>query len=155
MESSEPEIFPLQIAFNLVPHGSVADAPAYESRLTMATARLAEGIEPGFSVVWAPLFFGATVALHVRTKKALDIQALRAALGHQDEIVLMETELPAGVPTPATDAQGSDKVFVGRIRVEGRLVRLWLVFDPVQLEAARLVDAVENWIDMPPNSMLT
>jgi aspartate-semialdehyde dehydrogenase len=67
----------------------------------------------------------------------------------------MEAELPAGVPTPATDAQGSTAVFVSRIRVDDGLVRLWLVFDPIQMEAARLVAGVENWIDKPANSMLT
>ncbi len=155
MESPEPEVFPLQIAYNLIPHGSGMDAPSYESALTAATARIAAGVTAAFSVVWAPLFFGAAISLHARTASVLDIQSLRNALGRQDGITLMETELPAGTPTPATDAQGSEAVFVGRIRVEETLAKLWLVFDPIQLEAARMVDVVENWIDKPASSMLT
>ena len=153
MESPEPEVFPLQIAFNLVPHGAMGDVPSYEGRLAETTAKLAA--RAAFSVVWAPLFFGAAAALHTRTEQALDVQALRDALGHRDGITLMEAELPAGTPTPATDAQGSEAVFVSRLRVEGVLARLWLVFDPIQMEAAQLVAAVENWIDKPASSMLT
>jgi aspartate-semialdehyde dehydrogenase len=85
----------------------------------------------------------------------MDIQTLREAFIHQDGITLMEAELPAGTPTPATDAQGSEAVFVSRIRVDGSLARLWLVFDPIQMEAAPMVAAVENWIDKPASSMLT
>lgn len=155
MESPEPEVFPLQIAYNLVPYGSSQDTPSYESVLAAATARIAEGLSAAFSVVWAPLFFGAAISLHARTKSVLEVQAVRNALDRQDGITLMETELPAGTPTPATDAQGSEAVFVSRIRVEDHLIKLWLVFDPIQLEAARMVDVVENWIDKPASSMLT
>lgn len=155
MQSAEPEVFPLQIAFNLVPQGAVGDAPSYESLLATATARLTDGTDAAYSVVWAPLFFGSAVVLHARTQIHLDIQVLREALGHRDGITLMEAELPAGTPTPATDAQGSEAVFASRIRVDGSLARLWLVFDPIQMEAAQMVVAVENWIDKPASSMLT
>lgn len=155
MESPEPDVFPLQIAYNLVPYGAILDAPSYESILSAAVGRLTEGISAAFSVVWAPVFFGAAISLHARTTSVLEVNALRNALGRQDGITLMETELPAGTPTPATDAQGSEAVFVSRIRVEETLIKLWLVFDPIQLEAARMVDVVENWIDKPASSMLT
>jgi aspartate-semialdehyde dehydrogenase len=67
----------------------------------------------------------------------------------------MEAVIPASLPTPATDAQGSQDVFVGRIRVDGDACRLWLVFDPITLEAAQMAACVENWIDKPVTSMLT
>ncbi len=67
----------------------------------------------------------------------------------------MEADLPAATPTPATDAQGSEAVFVGRIRGDAGRFRFWLVFDPLQMEAGALVSAVENWIDKPATSMLT
>lgn len=155
MESSEPEVFPLQLAFNLMPYGGPKDAPAYESALTLATTRLAEGAEVAFSVLWAPLFFGAAAQLHVRTASPVGAQALRDAFRHRDGVTLMESELAAGTPTPATDAQGSDSVFVGRLRAEDRRIGLWLVFDPIQLEAAQMVSVLENWIDKPASSMLT
>ena len=155
MESPEPEVFPLQIAFNLIPHGQGGDGPAYEIRLAEVTARLADGVTSRYSAVWAPVFFGAAAWLHARTNAGLDAVGLREALRHRDGVTLMEADLAAGTPTPATDAQGSEAVFVSRILADGNALRLWLVFDPVQMEAAQMANAVENWIDQPANSMLT
>jgi aspartate-semialdehyde dehydrogenase len=156
MESPEPEVFPLQIAFNLIPKVRELSAPDYESQLAQATAQLADGVSVGFSVVTGPLFFGAAMALHVRTiAPEMDIEVLRKALQHQDGITLMEDDHPAAMPTPATDALGSDDAFVGPIRLDGKLCRLWLVFDPITLDATRMAASVENWIDKPANSMLT
>ena len=155
MENPEPEVFPLQIAFNVVPIAPCKDGSDAELAMSQATARLANGASIGFTVVTGPLFFGAAMALHVRTVQTLDISALRNALRHQDGITLMEDEHPAAMPTPATDALGSQDVFVGRIRVEDAVCRLWLVFDPIALDALQMADSVENWIDKPATSLLT
>jgi len=159
MESPEATVFPLQIAFNLVPKfrdvALAKDQPDYETQLTQAAARLTNGISVGFSAVTGPLFFGAALALHVRTVQALDIVALRNALQRQDGITLMEDDHPAAMPTPATDALGSQDVFVGKIRVENTSCRLWLVFDPITLDAVQMSASVENWIDKPATSLLT
>jgi aspartate-semialdehyde dehydrogenase len=155
LESPEPEAFPLQIAFNLLPYFSGSASIAYESALSAAAARLSGGIAPGFSVCWAPLFHGAAIALHVRGRGKTDADALRTVLRQQEGVTLMETELPAGTPTPATDALGSQDVFVGRIGISAELIRFWLVFDPNALEAARMVKVVENWIDQPAASVIT
>jgi aspartate-semialdehyde dehydrogenase len=155
MESPEAEVFPLQIAFNLIPRSDVGQSPDYEAQLARTTARLADGAVVGFSVVTGPLFFGAAMALHVRTARPLDIEALLNALRRQDGITLMQDDHPATVPTPATDALGSQDVFVGRIRVDGDSCRLWLVFDPITLDAALMATNVEIWIDKPATSLLT
>lgn len=159
MESPDPETFPLQIAFNLVPMMQGKEGPDYEALLVQTTAKLANGVSVGFTAVTGPLFFGAAMALHVRTTQTLDIEMLRNALQHQDGITLMEAaelaNTPAAIPTPATDAQGSLDVFVGRIRIDGDVCRVWLVFDPITLEAAQMAAGVENWIDKPATSMLT
>jgi aspartate-semialdehyde dehydrogenase len=159
MESPEAETFPLQIAFNIIPKTQGKDAADYETLLAQTTARLANGASVGFTAATGPLFFGAAMALHARTKQTLDIELLRNAFNHQDGITLMEAaefaDTPAAMPTPATDAQGSQDAFVGRIRVDGNACRIWLVFDPITLEAAQMAASVENWIDKPATSMLT
>jgi aspartate-semialdehyde dehydrogenase len=155
MESPDPEVFPLQIAFNLLPqmdHGPQRYAPA---GLSSAVAKAHSEWKVGFSVSWAPVFYGAVTALHVRLEHPMEVDALRQALSRQEGICLMESDLPAGNPTPATDSAESADIFFGQIRVEGRDVRFWLVYDPLRLEAVQLVSAVENWIDKPTNSMLT
>lgn len=152
LDMPDPEVFPLQIAFNLMPLGNAES----DTQWGEATARLlGKPIDIGYTRIQAPLFFGAVVALHVRTEQAPDLGKLRAAFSHAEGVTLMETDLPAGMPTPATDASDSDDVFIGRIEAGNRRLKLWLVFDPIRLEAARLVDVVENWIDKPANSMLT
>lgn len=95
------------------------------------------------------------MALHVRSQDALDLASIRTAFQHQEGITLMEDEHPAAMPTPATDALGSQDVFVGLIRSEGTLTRFWLIFDPIALDAAQMAASVENWIDKPLTSMLT
>lgn len=156
LDAPDPEVFPLQIAFNLMP----LPDQEYDARLAETTQRLlGQPMTVEFSCVQAPMFFGAAIMLHVRTREGVDLAALRLALSRSDGITLMESELPAGIPTPATDAAESDDVFIGRIQqrsdTAGGHLKLWLVFDPLRLEAAQLAEAVENWIDKPANSMLT
>ncbi len=152
LASPDPEVFPLQIAFNLLP---LPDQD-YDASLAAATRHLfGKPLTVGYSSVQAPLFFGAAIMLHTTTTQPLDLDRLRGALQRSDGVTLMESELPAGIPTPATDAAESDDVFIGRIQVEENRLKLWLVFDPLRLEAAQIVSVVENWIDKPTNSMLT
>jgi len=155
MESPEPEAFPLQIAFNLVPGFTAQGSTSFETVLEDVCKSLTGGCDTAFSVVTAPMFFGSAVALHLRTEAAPQTSEVRAALRKYAGITLMEAELRAGDPTPATDAQGSQEVFVGRVRVTGSLIQCWLVFDPLALEAAQMVNLLENWIDKPASSMLT
>lgn len=152
LASPDPEVFPLQIAFNLMP----LPDQTYDARLAEATDRLlGKSVEIGYSCIQAPMFFGAAVVLHVRAAQAVDLEKLRLALTRSDGITLMESDLPAGIPSPATDAADSDDVFIGRIQATENHLKLWLVFDPLRLEAAQIVGVVENWIDKPTNSMLT
>lgn len=152
LASPDPEVFPLQIAFNLMP----LPDQEYDARLAEATTRLlGKSVEIGYSSIQAPLFFGAAVMLHARVDKAVDLEKLRQAFTRAEGITLMESEIPAGIPTPATDAADSDDVFIGRIQARDNHLKLWLVFDPLRLEAAQIVAGVENWIDKPTNSMLT
>jgi aspartate-semialdehyde dehydrogenase len=152
LASPEPEVFPLQIAFNLMP----LPDQEYDATLAEATRRLlGKSLAVGYSSIHAPMFFGAAVMLHARTEQPADLAKLRQALTRAEGVTLMEADIPAGIPTPATDAADSDDVFIGRIQATENHLKLWLVFDPIRLEAAQIVAVVENWIDKPTNSMLT
>lgn len=154
MERPDPEVFPLQIAFNVLPQMDDAAHRYSPGRLAAAGKQLAMQ-DIGFTVTWAPMFYGAATALHVRLDRSLELAELRQALKHQDGICLMESDIPAGNPTPATDSAESADIFLGQVRAEGSNVRFWLVYDPLRLEAVQMVSAVENWIEIPTNSMLT
>lgn len=155
MESPDPEVFPLQIAFNIVPELEGGSQRYDPSALATVAGQRLPGWGLGFTVAWAPLFYGGATALHVQLPNAVDLEALRLALQHQDGLCLMESDLAAGNPTPATDSGESADIFLGQIRADGGNVRLWLVYDPLHLEAVQVVSAVENWIEKPANSMLT
>ena len=154
MESPDPEVFPLQIAFNILPQMDDAAHRYSPGKLAAESKQLATQ-DIGFTVTWAPLFYGAATALHVRLDRSLELAELRQALKRQDGICLMESDIPAGNPTPATDSAESADIFLGQVRAEGSNVRFWLVYDPLRLEAVQMVSAVENWIEIPTNSMLT
>jgi aspartate-semialdehyde dehydrogenase len=155
MESPEPETFPLQVAFNLVPRASLPHLAQLDEALDRSARRLHAACPTAFTVAWGPLVYGAALALHVHVDAPVTADAVRSALRACPGVILMEAELPAGDPSPATDAHGSGDVFVGRVRVDATRVRIWLVFDPLALEAHDLARLLENWIDHPAASMLT
>lgn len=155
MESPEPGVFPLQIAFNLIPQvgalSDLEDSVAERELSGQLRALLAlPDLPVGVTAVWAPLFYGATVSLHVVLNGEQDVAKLRARLAKSEGITMMDANLPGGVPTPATDAQDSEEVFVGRFRgaagQPGRIA-MWLVVDITRLEAAQIVDWLENLIE--------
>lgn len=163
MESHDPEVLPLQIAFNMVPnaqHRLDDGCSAYEA---LASDDLRRGMRLDttpilISATWAPLFHGFAATLHGQTDAPLDLATLRDVFAKAENITVMDELLPAGVATPATDAHGTESVFVSRLRVDARHpthFSAWLVFDGLRLEAARIVDQLENLIEKNKNSVLT
>lgn len=155
MEEREPEVFPLRIAFNLIPqvgptlsdgHGRLEQEATEEIRTLLGQPDLAISV----TAVWAPLFYGAAASLHVSTQGERGLDDLKERLSGKPGITLMDTGLPGGVATPATDAQDSDAVFLSRLRPGAdpkRDVAMWLVIDTTRLEATRMADLLENLIE--------
>lgn len=155
METLDPEVFPVPIAFNLVPQvGGFTETAARAFELDVAEA-LRQGLDrPSLPVavtaVWAPLFYGAALSVDFATEKPLEATTLRATLARAAGLTLMDADLPGGVATPATDAQDSATVFLSRLREThpgGRDHGMWLVIDMTRLEAARMVEQLENLIE--------
>jgi len=155
MESIAPEVFPLQIAFNLIPQVGSMQADG-SSRLEQDVATEIKAmlgcpdLPVSVTAVWAPLFYGAAVSVHASARERVDIEQLRKRLARHDGITVMDTALPGGVATPGTDAQDSDTVFVSRFRPgadPGRDFAMWLVIDLIRLEATRIMDCLENLIE--------
>lgn len=155
METLEPEVFPVPIAFNLVPQvGGFTETAARDFESHVAEA-LRQGLDrPSLPVAvtaaWAPLFYGAALSVDFSTEVPVDVSALRTTLARVAGLTLMDADLPGGVATPATDAQDSATVFLSRLRETfpgGRDLAMWLVIDMTRLEAARMVDQLENLIE--------
>ena len=148
-------VFPLQIAFNLIPQvGDIlADGRTQAEQATQqALGRLLGANAPAchLTLSWTPVFYGHGIALHLAGGAGLSIENVRTRLQHAPGIVLMDEHMPGGCPTPVTDAAESTDVFVGRLRAAGagdnKSVQLWLVGDNVRVEAANLAQIVERFV---------
>jgi aspartate-semialdehyde dehydrogenase len=154
MESPEPGVFPLQIAFNLIPQVG-AISPDGHSRLELDTVEelralmFRPDLPISMTAIWAPLFYGAGMTLYIKADQALDLESIRRRLARTEGVTLMDTGLPGGVATPGTDAQESEAVFVSRIRHGGDAssLAMWLVIDMARLEATSMADKLENLIE--------
>jgi aspartate-semialdehyde dehydrogenase len=78
MESPEAEVFPLQIAFNLVTDARRGKAISQILRIAVNTKPQLgwqRGLWSNSAQRPAPLFFGAAMALHARTRQPLEIES--------------------------------------------------------------------------------
>jgi aspartate-semialdehyde dehydrogenase len=151
MEEAEPEHFPVRIAFNLIPQTghSLGEGEIDLERMCSADLRAQLGLPELpvlFTAAWAPIFYGNAMAIHSVTDTSCSRVELVACLENVPGITLMDEAIPGGVPTPYTESQDSDTVFIGRLRADamtGRRFALWLVSDATRLEAARIVETLE------------
>ena len=155
LDEVEPEVFPLRIAFNMVPQVGVPDntgkTDIEELWLSDIRARLQSPELPMMMTAsWSPLIYGATMAIHGFTSSAMNRGELLSAFSEASGVTVMDEAVPGGVPTPATDALDSEGLFVGRVRAHadsGEHFALWVVCDVLRLEAAQIVDQLENLIE--------
>jgi aspartate-semialdehyde dehydrogenase len=160
LESAEPEVFPVQIAFNLIPQvgENELDATEFESDLRDDLGRvLGESLGMQWMAAWVPTFYGGVVALHGISKTLVSIKEIHEMLDNVLGVTVMDLHMPGGVPTPATDAVASVDVFLGRLKVDARdkkLFSLWLTFDQPRLQAAQILDVVEKLIERKTRSVL-
>ncbi len=141
----EPEVFPHQVAFNVIPQvETFAEGDDYttEERKVMNETRkiLGAGEELGISAtcVRVPVVTGHSESVNVQTRDELSPEACRELLAGFDGIVVVDA--PAdGIYPLAIDAEGRDEVLVGRIRRDPsheRCLNLWVVGDNLRKGAA-------------------
>ena len=139
-----PERFPVQIAFNLIPHIDAFEDNGYtreEMKMVRETRKILadERIEVNPTCVRVPVFYGHALACHVRTRAPLAVDAARALLAGAPGIELVDGREPGAYPTPVTHAAGTDPVYVGRLRQDlgsDRGLNLWIVADNIRKGAA-------------------
>jgi len=139
-----PSKFPVQIAFNLIPHIDEFQDNGYtkeEMKMVWETRKILEdaSIQVNPTAVRVPVFFGHAEAVHVETREPIDAAAARALLERAPGVVVVDERRAGGYPTPAGHAAGKDPVFVGRIRQDishPRGLNLWVVADNIRKGAA-------------------
>lgn len=140
-KSIEPEFYPQQIAFNVIPQIDTFQDNGYtreEMKMVWETHKIMndENILVNPTCVRVPVFFGHSEAIHIETRDKISAEDAKALLREAPGIILMEDE---DYPTPLRDGNGQDAVYVGRVREDvshPRGLNLWVVSDNVRKGAA-------------------
>lgn len=141
-KSITPSVFPLQIAFNAIPHIDVFQKNGYtkeEMKIVWETQKIIG--DPNLLVnptaVRVPIFYGHSEAVHIETRKPISPEEARKHLSKTRGIVVIDKEQT--YPTTISHATNADSVFVGRIRHDlshPNGLNLWIVADNVRKGAA-------------------
>jgi aspartate-semialdehyde dehydrogenase len=156
-EAPPPEVYPHQIAFNVLPQVEVfkdGDDYTTEERKVIAETRkiLDFGEEVGISVTCArvPVIAGHAESVNVQTREDLSPEECRRLLEEAEGVVVVD-DPAAGLYPLSTEAAGRDEVFVGRIRrdpSQERCLNLWVVGDNLRKGAAtNAVQVAELLVD--------
>ena len=143
-QSVEAKVYPVQIAFNVIPHGGDFTDNGYtmeEMKIVWETRKILEdeSIQVNPTCVRVPVFYGHSEVVHIETRKKISADEARALLKKAPGVTVVDEREPGGYPTPVTHAAGKDPVFVGRIREDishPRGLDLWIVADNIRKGAA-------------------
>jgi len=137
-------VYPHQIAFNALPQaGSFPpgdDHTDEERKLINETRKILGdgGIRVSATCVRVPVVTGHSEAVNVETREPLSPERARELLEAASGVTVLDDPAAARYPM-ATEAAGSDEVFVGRIRRDPgneRALDLWIVSDNLRKGAA-------------------
>lgn len=139
-----PSRFPVQIAFNVIPHIDDFQDNGYtreEMKLVWETRKILgdSSIQVNPTAVRVPVFYGHAEAVHIETRRKLDLARARELIAKAPGVVVVDEPRPGGYPTPVTHASGTDPVYVGRLRADishPRGLAMWVVADNIRKGAA-------------------
>jgi len=139
---SEPEVYPKQIAFNVIPFANNWMDDGYtdeEHKMWNETHKILDpDIKLTVTCVRVPVFVGHSEAVHLEFEHAIDESEAREILREAPGINVIDKHDRTGYMTPK-EAQGEFPVYVSRIRkdptVENGLA-LWVVSDNLRKGAA-------------------
>lgn len=139
----KPEVYPYQIAFNVLPHIDAFDEVGYtgeEMKMVNETRKILEdwNLRITATTVRVPVYIGHSEAITVDFEKPVTPEAARAILSQTRGVVVVDDPQSLRYPMPI-EAAGHDDVFVGRIRADlssDNGLNLWVVADNLRKGAA-------------------
>lgn len=139
-----PEVYPKQIAFNVLPQIDVFMDNGYtkeEMKMVWETQKIFSDktIKVNPTAVRVPVFYGHSEAVHIETRKKIEVETVRDLLECAPGVTVMDERVDGGYPTAVTESSGNDDIFVGRIREDiscSQGIDLWIVGDNVRKGAA-------------------
>ena len=136
------EVYPHQIAFNILPHIDLFLENGYskeEMKMILETAKILDPqIKITATTVRVPVTTGHSESLNVETEKSFEIEEIKTLLAASPGIEL-EDDPESNVYPLALNAAGKDAVFVGRIRRDfstENALNMWCVSDNLRKGAA-------------------
>ncbi|MDD5034933.1 MAG: aspartate-semialdehyde dehydrogenase [Methylococcaceae bacterium] len=143
-QSITAEVYPKQIAFNVLPQIDVFMENGYtkeEMKMVWETHKIMgdDSIRVNPTAVRVPVFYGHSEAVHIETREKITAERARAILCQASGVNVIDEREPGGYPTAVTEAAGQDPVYVGRIREDlshPRGLNLWVVSDNIRKGAA-------------------
>ncbi len=140
----ETEVYPKQIAFNVLPHIDTFQENGYtkeEMKMVWETQKIFA--DPDIMVnptcVRVPVFYGHSEAVHIETGSPISASEARDLLKNSSGVEVIDEHADGGYPTAVTEAAGNDATFVGRIRHDishPNGLNMWIVSDNVRKGAA-------------------
>lgn len=138
------EVYPKQIAFNVLPHIDTFQDNGYtreEMKMVWETRKIFgdPAIQVNPTCVRVPVFFGHSEAVHIETVDKISAEQARSLLEKAPGVTVLDARADGGYPTAVTESAGVDAVFVGRIRDDishPRGLNMWIVADNVRKGAA-------------------
>jgi aspartate-semialdehyde dehydrogenase len=137
------EVYPHQIAFNLLPHIDSFRDDGYtkeEWKMMAETRKIMHEPDLPLSAtcVRVPVFLSHCVAAHVEFERPIAPDEVRAILREAPGVVVQDDPEHAVYPTPI-EAAGKDPVYVGRIRQDSsnpKGIAMWIASDNIRKGAA-------------------
>ena len=138
------EVYPKQIAFNVIPHIDVFQDNGYtkeEMKMVWETKKIFEdeNILVNPTAVRVPVVYGHSEAVHIETKDKITAEKATEILAGSPGITVMDKRENGGYATPFVEATNHDDTFVSRIREDishERGLNMWVVSDNIRKGAA-------------------
>ena len=138
----EPQKFPKQIAFNVIPHIDVFMEDGYTKEEWKMMAETKKILDPKIKLtatcVRVPVFVGHSEAVTIEFEKPLSPEDARKILREAPGVMVVDKREPGGYMTPV-EAAGEFATYVSRIREDATVdngLSLWIVSDNLLKGAA-------------------
>ncbi len=138
------QVYPKQIAFNALPHIDAFMDNGYtkeEMKMVWETRKILgdDSIQVNPTTVRIPVVNGHSEAVHLELKAPLSAEQAKQLLAEAPGVQVVDDRKDGGYPTAATEGDGTDAVYVGRIREDishPRGLNMWVVSDNLRKGAA-------------------
>lgn len=139
----KPQVFPYQIAYNLIPHIDVftdMDYSKEEWKMVRETQKIMhdDNIQVTATTVRVPVFRSHSESVNIETAKKITADEARKILAQAPGVIVRDNLEKKEYPMPLFTSD-RDEVFVGRIREDNSIpqgLNIWVVGDQLRKGAA-------------------